>query len=128
MTTYNLDILLSQFWTSSLFHVWFLTCVQVLRKQVRWSGIPISSRIFHSLLWSTVKGFSVVNEAEIDVFLELPSFFYDPTDVAIWSLVPLPFLNPAWTSSSSRFTYFWNLVWRILSITLLVCEMSANVW
>ena len=31
----------------------------------------------------TVKGFSVVNEAEIDVFLELSSFFYDPTDVAI---------------------------------------------
>ena len=24
-----------------------------LRKQVRWSGIPISSNIFHSLLWST---------------------------------------------------------------------------
>ena len=29
----------------------------------------------------TVKGFSVVNEAEVDVFLELSCFFYDPTDV-----------------------------------------------
>ena len=29
----------------------------------------------------TVKGFSVVNEAEVDVFLELSSFFYDPMDV-----------------------------------------------
>ena len=31
----------------------------------------------------TVKGFSVVNEAEVevDVFLEFPCFFYDPTDV-----------------------------------------------
>ena len=28
---------------------------------------------------STVKGFSVVNEAEVDVFLELPCFFCDPT-------------------------------------------------
>ena len=28
-----------------------------------------------------VKGFSVVNEAEVDVFLELPCFLYDPTDV-----------------------------------------------
>ena len=28
-----------------------------------------------------VRGFSVVNEAEVDVFLELSSFFYDPTDV-----------------------------------------------
>ena len=28
--------------------------------------------------------------------------------LAIWSLVPLPFLNPAWTSGSSWFTYIWN--------------------
>ena len=43
-----------------------------------------------------VKGFSVVGEAEVDFFfLEFSSFFYDPTGVATWSLVPLPFLNPA---------------------------------
>ena len=29
----------------------------------------------------TVKGFGVVDKAEIDVFLELSCFFYDPTDV-----------------------------------------------
>ena len=29
----------------------------------------------------TVKGFSIVNEAEIGIFLELPCFFYDPVDV-----------------------------------------------
>ena len=29
----------------------------------------------------TVKGFSIVNEAEVDVFLECTCFFYDPTDV-----------------------------------------------
>ena len=29
----------------------------------------------------TVKGFSIVNEAEVDVFVELSCFFYDPTDV-----------------------------------------------
>ena len=28
--------------------------------------------------------------------------------LAIWSLVPLPFLNPAWTSGSSRFIYWWS--------------------
>ena len=28
-----------------------------------------------------VKGFRVVNEAEVDVFLELSCFFYDPADV-----------------------------------------------
>ena len=47
--------------------------------------------------------------------------------LAIWSLVPLPFLNPAWTSGSSQFTYCWNLAWRILSFTLLAWEMSTNV-
>ena len=45
----------------------------------------------------------------------------------IWSLVPLPFLNPACTSGSSRFTYCWSLAWRILSITLVACEMSTIV-
>jgi len=29
----------------------------------------------------TVKGFSIVNEAEVDVFLEFPCFLYDPTNV-----------------------------------------------
>ena len=29
----------------------------------------------------TVKDFSIVNEAEVDVFLEFSCFFYDPTDV-----------------------------------------------
>ena len=48
--------------------------------------------------------------------------------LGIWSLVPLPFLNLAWTSGRSLFMYCWNLVWRILSITLIVCEMSAIVW
>ena len=28
-----------------------------------------------------VKGFGVVNKGEVDVFLELSSFFYDPVDV-----------------------------------------------
>jgi len=47
--------------------------------------------------------------------------------LAIWSLVPLPFLNPALASGSSWFMYYWSLAWRILSITLLACEMSAIV-
>ena len=29
----------------------------------------------------TVKGFSVVNEAEVAAFLEFPCFFLDPTDI-----------------------------------------------
>ena len=43
----------------------------------------------------TVKGFGIVNKAEIDVFLEPSWFFYDPTDVGNITLVSLPFLNLA---------------------------------
>ena len=39
-----------------------------LRRQVRWSGIPISLRIFQFVVIYTVKGFSIVNEAEVDGF------------------------------------------------------------
>ena len=46
--------------------------------------------------------------------------------LAIWFLLPLPFLNPAWTSGSSRFTYCWSLAWRILRITLLTCAAAAK--
>ena len=31
--------------------------------------------------FSTIKSFSIVNEAEVDVFLEFFCFFYDPADV-----------------------------------------------
>ena len=47
---------------------------------------------------NTAKGFSVVNEAEVDVFLHSLAFSMTPQMLAIRSLVPVPFLNPAWTS------------------------------
>ena len=47
--------------------------------------------------------------------------------LAIWSLVPLPFLTPVCTSESSRFTYCWSLAWRILSIFFLASAMLCLV-
>ena len=47
--------------------------------------------------------------------------------LAIWSLLPLPFLKPSWTSGTSQIKGCWSLAWRILSITLRACEMSAIV-
>ena len=44
----------------------------------------------------TVKGFGIVNKAEIDVYLELSCFFDDLSGIgSLVPLVPLPFLNPA---------------------------------
>ena len=106
----------------------FLTCIQVSQeagKVIRYSHLFKNFPQF--VVIHTVKGFSVVNEAEVDVFLELSLFSVIQQVLAIWFLIPLPFLNPAWTSESSQFTYCWSLVWRILSITLLACEMSAIV-
>ena len=47
--------------------------------------------------------------------------------LVFWAPIPLFLLNPAGTSRISCFTYHWSLAWRILSITLLVCEMSTLV-
>ena len=44
------------------------------------------------------------------------------------SFFPLPLRNAACTSGSSRFTHYWSLTWRILSITSLACKMSGIVW
>ena len=53
-----------------------------LRRQVRWSGIPISFKNFPQfVVIQTVKGFGTANKAEVNVFLELSCFFYDPEDV-----------------------------------------------
>ena len=84
----------------------FLTHIQISQEVVGWSGISISWRMLQFVVIPTVKGFGVVNKAKIDVFLELSCFCDDPTDVSKYCL---------------------SLAWRILSITLLVCEMSAIV-
>ena len=43
----------------------------------------------------TVKGISVVNEAEVDVFMEFPHFFHDPVDACNLTSGSYAFLNPA---------------------------------
>ena len=97
-----------------------------LRRQVRWSGVPISKN-FSTVccdphcqrLWCSQWSISWCFSGTLLIYLLIQWM------LAIWSLVPLPFLNPVWTSGSSWFTYCWSLTWRILSITLLACDMSA---
>ena len=59
-----------------------LTCIQVSQEAgqvVRYSHLFQNSTRF--LVIHLVKGFGIVNKAEIDVFLELSCFFRDPADV-----------------------------------------------
>ena len=96
-----------------------------LRRRVRWSDIPIYWRLFQFVVIHTVKGFSVVNEAEIDVFFcNSLTFSMIPWMLAIWSLVPLPFLNLAWTSGSSQFTCL--LLLRYTNMTRQDLLMSSS--
>ena len=76
----------------------------------------------------TVKGFDIVNEAEIDVFLELSCFFDDPADVGNLISGSYAFSKTSLNIWKFMVQYYWSLAWRILSITLLACEMSAIVW
>ena len=92
------------------------------------SGIPISKNFPHFVVIHTVKGSSVVHEADVDGFLEFLCFLYDPMNIGnlisgssalsksslnIWKFTVNVLLKPTW---------------RILSVTLLACEMSAIVW
>ena len=60
----------------------------------------------------SVKGFGTVNKAELDVFMKLSCFFYDPIDAGNVISVLLCFLDPAWTSGSSRFRYWTWEIWE----------------
>ena len=87
MTIYSPDVLLSQFGTSLLFHVWFSLLLLDLHTEISQEASKVVwySHLFKNFpqfaVIHTVKGFGVVNKTEVDVFLELYCFFYDPTDV-----------------------------------------------
>ena len=118
MTIYSLDILLSLFWepvcySMSSSNCCFLTCIQVSQEagQVVWY-----SHLFQNFpqffVIPTVKGFGIVNKAEIDVFLELFCFFDDPA--ALGNLI----------SGSSAFSKTSLNIWKFAGI--LSAELSQH--
>ena len=71
----------------------------------------------------TIKGFDIVNKAEIDVFLELSHFFADPADVGnlisgssafsktslnIWKIVVHVLLKPGLEDFEHHFASVWD--------------------
>ena len=60
----------------------FLTCTQVSLEagKVVWYS-HVSKNFPQFIVIHTVKGVAVINEAEVDVFLEFSWFFYDSVDV-----------------------------------------------
>ena len=102
----------------------FLTCIQVSQEEGKVIWYSHLFKNFLPVVIHTVKGFSTVSETEIDVFLEFLCFFYDPTDVHNLISVSFAFSK----SSLYIWKYSWSLAWRILSITLLACEMSVIMY
>ena len=90
--------------STSGFNCCFLTCIHISKEagKVVWNS-HLFKNFPQFVVIHTVKGFGIVSKAEADVFLKFSCFFNDQM-LAICSLVPLPFLNPAWTSGSSSFT------------------------
>ena len=95
--------------------------------QVRRSDSCLFRDYSQSIVKHRINGFSAVNDADFFFF----SPFWNPLAFSriqwmleIFCLVPLSFPNLGCTSTNSWFTYYW----RILSTTLLICEMSTIVW
>ena len=76
----------------------------------------------------TVKGFGIVNKAEIDVFLELSCFFDDPADVGHLISGSSAFSKSSWNIWKFTVHVLLKPGLQIFRITLLACEMSAIVW
>ena len=85
----------------------FLTCIQISQEagKVVWYSHPFKN-FPRFVVIHTVKGFSVVNEAEVDVFLEFSWFSYDPTDVSN--------LNSGSSAFSKYSLYIWKFLVHIL--------------
>ena len=118
----------------------FLTCIQVSQEagQVVWY-----SNLFQNLpqfiVIHTVKGFGIVNKAEIDVFLEFSCFFHDPVGVGnlisgssafsksslnIWKLTVHVLLKPGLENFEHYFASMWDEcncagVWTFFGIAFL---------
>ena len=107
----------------------FLICIQISQEagQVFWYS-HLLKNFPEFVVVQIVKGFGIVNKAEVDVFMELSCFLDDVTDVG--NLISGSSAFSKTSLNIWKFTVYYcgSLAWRILSITLLACEMSTIVW
>ena len=121
----------------------FLTCIQISQKagHVVWYS-HLLKNFLQFVVIHTVKGFGLVNKAEIDVFLELSCFIHDPADVGnlisgffafsksslnIWKFTVYVLLKPGLENFEHYFASMWdegncavvlNILWHCLSLGL----------
>ena len=125
----------------------FLTCIQISQEigKVVWY-----SRLFKNVpqfvVIHTVKGFSIINKVEADVFLEFSCFFYDTTDVGnlissssafsksslyIWKFMVHILLKPSWENFERCIVGMWDerncvVVWTFFGIAFFGIGMKTT--
>ena len=120
----------------------FLTCILISQEagQVVWYS-HLLKNFPQFVVIHTVKGFGVVNKAEMDVFLELSCFFDDPTDFGnlisgssaafsksslnIWKFLVHILLKPHFQNFEHYFASVWHecncaVVWAFFGIAFLL--------
>ena len=144
MTIYSLDKLLSYLepvcCLKSSYNCCFLTCIQISQEagHVVWYSHLLKNFPQFAVI-HIVKGFGVVNKAEIDVFLEFSCFFDDPADagnlisgssavsksrLSIWKFTVHVLLKPSVENFEHYFASVWDecnctVVWTLFLIALL---------
>ena len=118
----------------------FLTCIQISQEagQVIWYS-HLFKNFPQFVVIHTVKGFGIVNRAEVDVFLELSFFFDDPMDIGnllsassgfsksslnIWKFMVHILLKPGLENFEHYFASMWDecnyaVVWTLFGIAFL---------
>ena len=114
----------------------FLTCIQISQEAGQVVYIHLFQNFPQFIVIHTVKGFGIVNKAEMDVFLELPCFFHDPayvgnlvsgssafskTSLNIWKFTVHVLLKPGLENFEHYFASMWDecncaVVWTSLAL------------
>ena len=144
MTMYSLFVLLSQLepvcCSMSRSNCCFLPCIPISQEagEVVWNSHLIKNFPPFVLIY-TVKGFGVVNKTEVDDFLELSCFFYDPVNIGnlisgssafskssmnIWKFMVHVLLKPGLENFEHYFASVWDkcncaVVWAFFGIAFL---------
>ena len=126
----------------------FLTCIQISQEagQVVWYSHLF--KIFPQfIVIHTVKDFGIVNKAEVDIFLEPPCFFNDPTDpgssifgsssfckssLNIWKFTVHVLLKPGLENFDHCFTSVWDecncaVVWAFFGMLFFEIGMKTDL-
>ena len=133
----------------SVYNCCFLTCIQISQDagKVVWYS-HLLKNFPQIVVIHTVKGFGVVNKAEVDVFLELSYFFYDLMDVGnlisgssafsksslnICRFMVHILLKPGLENFEQYFTSVWDecncvVVWTFFGIALSGIEMKTDLF